>query len=53
MKTDRRIRVLMMLGSGLILLQAAGCGFQEFLNIVQTGLLGVTAAGAIAIIQNI
>ena len=53
MKTDRRVRMLMMLGSGLVLLQAAGCGFQEFLSIIQTGLLGVTAAGAVAIIQNI
>jgi hypothetical protein len=53
MKNPRRIRILMMLGTGAMLLQAAGCTFQEFLNVVQTGLLGVTAAGAVAIIQNI
>ena len=53
MKSGRRFRVIMMLCSGLVLLQAAGCGFQEILNIVQTGLLGVTAAGAVAILQNI
>ena len=53
MNSARRIRILMLLGSGAMLLQAAGCTFQEFLNVVQTGLLGVTAAGAVAIIQNI
>ena len=53
MKSARGIRVLMMLGSGMMLLQAAGCSFQEVLNVIQTGLLGVTAAGAVAIIQNI
>lgn len=53
MKYGRMMRVVMMLGSGAVLLQAAGCAFNDILQIVQTGLLGVTAAGAYAIIQNI
>jgi hypothetical protein len=35
------------------MLQAAGCQVTTFFDVVQTVLLGVTAAGAIAIIQNI
>ena len=38
------------LGSGALLLQAGGC---SFLDLIQTTLLGITAAGAWAIIQNI
>ena len=53
MKNGRHLRLTMILGSGLVLLQGAGCTFEEVLNILQTGLLGVTAAGAVAIIQNI
>ncbi len=53
MKNGRYLRVAMMLSSGAMLLQAAGCAFGDILQIVQTGLLGVTAAGAYAIIQNI
>ena len=53
MKNGRYMRVAMMLASGGMLLQAAGCAFNDILQIVQTGLLGVTAAGAYAIIQNI
>ena len=54
MKNGRLLRgAMMLLGTGALLLQAGGCGFQELLTIVQTGLLGVTAAGAVAIMQNI
>jgi hypothetical protein len=38
---------------GLLILQTTGCTTQEFYDFVQTILLGVTAAGAIAILQNI
>jgi hypothetical protein len=38
---------------GLALLQAGGCTFLEINEVVQTILLGITAAGGIAIIQNV
>ena len=54
MKYNRLMRAMMMFGSGSILLQAGGCvTFQTIVEIVQTGLLGVTAAGAVAILRNI
>jgi len=46
MKQARWIRTLGLLAGGAMVLQAASC---NFLEIVQTGLLGVTAAGAVAI----
>jgi hypothetical protein len=46
------MRVMAMLVPGALLLQAAGCNV-AFLDFVQTVLLGITAAGAVAIIQNI
>ena len=52
MKNARLMRVAMMLCSGALLLQAAGCNFLTLLEIAQTGLLGVTAAGAVASRQN-
>lgn len=42
-----------MLACGAILLQAGGCDPTGFLVFVQTVFLGITAAGAVAIIQNI
>lgn len=53
MKYAKWYRRLAVLGSGALLLQAGGCTPDTFLNFVQTVLLGVTAAGAVAIIQNI
>ena len=47
------MRTLALLGGGLFLLQFAGCGFTEFNQFLQTVLLGVTAAGSFAILQNI
>ena len=38
------------LGSGALLLQVGGC---DVLDLIQTILLGITAAGAVAIIGNI
>ena len=53
MKGFRSVATLKMLGAGLVLLQVAGCTATEFNEFLQTILLGVTAAGGIAIIQNI
>lgn len=51
----RLTRGVVALGGGVMLLQMGGCGMGDFpfFEIVQTGLLGVTAAGALAILQNI
>ncbi len=54
MKKFRMDRAIKLMATGAILLQAGGClGFNEFFQFVNTVLLGITAAGAIAIIQNI
>ena len=53
MWTRRFNQAARMLVCGAILLQAGGCDATGFLNVVQTVLLGITAAGAVAIIQNI
>ena len=51
MKCIQLTRAFKMFAPGLILLQAAGCGvFNDFL---QTVFLGITAAGSVAILQNI
>ena len=52
MNGRRLLRVAQFVGSGVILL-AAGCTFTAFNEFVQTVLLGVTAAGSVAILQNI
>lgn len=50
-RLDRAIKLM---AAGVVLLQVGGCfGFNEFFQVVNTVLLGVTAAGAVAIIQNI
>jgi hypothetical protein len=46
-------RVFQLVSGGAILLGAGGCTLQEFNEFLQTVLLGVTAAGAVAIIRNI
>lgn len=53
MRGKRVIRALQYVASGWILLQAGGCTTNEVLEFLQTVFLGVTAAGAVAIIQNI
>jgi hypothetical protein len=49
----RLFRMAQVLAGSALVLQAGGCTFVEFNELLQTVLLGVTAAGAIAIIQNI
>lgn len=54
MKKFRMDRAIKLMASGAILFQAGGClGFDEFFQFVNTIFLGITAAGAVAIIQNI
>ena len=54
MKKFRMDRAIKLLASGVVLLQAGGCfGFEEFFQFVNTVFLGITAAGAWAIIQNV
>ncbi len=53
MRTFRFMRAMKVLGSGAVLLQAGGCDFSAFNEVLQTVLLGITAAGGIAILQNI
>ncbi len=53
MKHGRVSRAMMILASGAVLLQGGGCGFTDFNDFVQTVLLGITAAGSVAILQNI
>lgn len=47
------IRASKMLVPGAILLQAGGCTFAALNELLQTVLLGITAAGSLAILQNI
>ena len=47
------LRVIKILAAGAFLLQAGGCAFADILPFIQTVLLGVTAAGSVAILQNI
>jgi hypothetical protein len=50
----RLIRMMTILCSGVIILQTGACDPLNTLNdYVQTVLLGITAAGSIAILQNI
>jgi hypothetical protein len=53
MKGSHAVRLAKWLAPGVILLQAASCDFTAFTEFAQTILLGVTAAGSIAILQNI
>ncbi len=53
MRRQRFAKCMVMLGSGMMLLQAGGCSFADFNELLQTVLLGVTAAGAVAILRNI
>ncbi len=53
MRGNRMVRGLQLAASGMFILQIGGCTTTQFLEFVQTILLGITAAGGIAIIQNI
>ena len=53
MKNTRLWNAAKLLTTGMILLQAGGCTTTMFLDFVQTILLGVTAAGSVAILSNI
>lgn len=53
MKKPSTQRLLKLLVPGMVLLQAAGCDFVALNEIVQTVFLGITAAGSIAILQNL
>lgn len=53
LKRQRLNRVMSLVASGCILLQVGSCTTDRFLNLVQTVFLGVTAAGAVAILQNL
>jgi hypothetical protein len=53
MKYLRRHQAVALLGCGAVLLQAGGCTFTDFNQLLQTVLLGITAAGGIAILRNI
>ena len=53
MKSMRLLNTLKGALTGVIMLQAGGCDTTFFFDVVQTVLLGVTAAGGFAILQNI
>jgi len=53
MRTSRMVRGFQFVTSGWFLLQLTGCTTAEALEWLQTVFLGITAAGGIAIIQNI
>jgi len=53
MRKRRHIRKLKALAVGACLLQSSGCTQQEFVAFLQTVFLGITAAGAIVIIDNV
>lgn len=53
MSGPRILRTMKVLAAGVILLQTGGCTFLAVNDIIQTILLGITAAGGIAIIKNI
>lgn len=53
MNGPRLMRLMKWATPGAVLLQIAGCTFQEINELLQTVFLGVSAAGAIAILQNI
>lgn len=53
MMTLRRLRWARLVAAGAFLSQIGACTFSEINELVQTVLLGITAAGGVAIIQNI
>ncbi len=53
MNGPRALRVAKLFAGGACLLQVAGCDMLTLNDYLQTIFLGITAAGGIAIIQNI
>ena len=53
MRLARLIRPLAMLAGGAALLQLGSCTSTDVFDIVQTILLGVTAAGAVVIMREV
>jgi len=53
MRLARLTRLATTLAGGAILLQVGGCAPTEAFEFIQTILLGITAAGAVVIIQEI
>ena len=53
MRLHRFLRVVTGIASGGFLLQFGGCTTADALDIIQTILLGITAAGGWAIVQNV
>ena len=53
MRLSRLTRLVTMVAGGAILLQVGGCVPADAFEFVQTILLGITAAGAVVIIQEV
>lgn len=53
MKKPRIMRLMQWLAPGAILIQAGGCDVVAINEFLQTVFLGITAAGSVAILQNI
>ena len=49
----RVMKKVRLMASGAVLLQAGGCDLTTINEIAQTVFLGITAAGSLAILQNI
>jgi hypothetical protein len=49
----RIVRAVQAIAGGALILQVGGCDVAGFYEFAQTVFLGITAAGSIAIIQNI
>lgn len=53
MRFSRLLRLATMATSGAVMLQFVGCAPSDAFDLIQTVLLGVTAAGSVAILQNV
>ena len=53
MRLGRLAQFAAMMASGTILLQIGGCSSTDVFEFIQTILLGITAAGAVVIIQEV
>jgi len=52
-RSTRILRALTMLTTGAVMVQFTGCDATGFFDVIQTILLGVTAAGSVAILRNV
>lgn len=53
MRSFRLMRNASLVACGAFLMQAGGCTFQVYTEVLQTLLLGLSAAGAVEIIRNL